>query len=420
MEVNYPIFQSIQPACYSQMNDPVTQQSESDQAVNLFLQLCLRGRWDAASLQTAQALSQQDGFDWEDVVQTAQRERVAPLLYSIVRGWDAVPPRPGQSLLDAYNITARRNLYRLHELATILHRLEEQGVASIVLKGAALAEVIYSNIAVRPMDDLDVLVHRKDVSAALSVLDKLGYAPLNAQPHAGNVLAYGGETALRKPGPLDVMVEIHWSLFNSPYYQHKVSSSWFWETARQAKIGDVFVQILGPEAQLLHLCAHLWLHHGGEGLFWWFDIATVITFYHDQIDWDQVLTRAQTHELILPAQQALGKIAREWAVPIPPNVLERLRALHPSKNELRGFAWLGAEHWPVAYEFWAELSGKRTWQQRLSLAWENLVPPPAYMQQRYHVHPPALLPLYYPYRWLRGIKSAFKSLLCALPILSNR
>jgi len=46
------------------------------------------------------------------------------------------------------------------ELGQLLRSLKDRGVEVIVLKGAALAETVWKNIALRPMADMDLLVDR--------------------------------------------------------------------------------------------------------------------------------------------------------------------------------------------------------------------------------------------------------------------
>ena len=43
------------------------------------------------------------------------------------------------------------------------------------------------------------------------------------------------------------------------------------------------------------------------------------------------------------------------------------------------------------------------WRQRLHFARANVFPSADYMRQRYGVRHPLLLPIYYPWRWLRGL-----------------
>ena len=139
----------------------------------------------------------------------------------------------------------------------MLRLLAAEQIAVILLKGAALAETIYGNIAVRPMGDLDLLVRREDVAAALAALRAAGWEAVETEPRDGLTLAYEVEIALQKPGPIPVLLEIHWGLLDSPHYQHTLPIAWFWETAVPVEADGTGVLALGPEA-LCCICARTW------------------------------------------------------------------------------------------------------------------------------------------------------------------
>jgi len=385
------------------------QQAAPDQAVRRFLRLCLRGRWDPTAFEAARTLAAHGDFDWDVLYQIARAEHLAPLLYHLVHGQHVVPPPVEQYLRRVHADSASCNMFRLHELEDMVHHLAAEGVAVILLKGVALTETVYGRIPMRPMRDLDLLVRRADVPTALRVLAAIGYAPVGVEPHAGADVAYENEVLLCKPGLIGVLLEVHWSLFDSPYYQQRLPMDWFWQTALSVRMGSTPALVLGPEAQILHLCGHLLLHHGSGDepeLLWLHDVAEVMAFYQEQIDWQQVLARAQAYDLVLPVQQVLTRVADEWSAPIPADVLKQLSVLFPSRDEVRIFNWLTAEQRPVAQRFGVDLASMPSWQQRLRYAWINLFPSPAYMRHRYHIPRPFLVPLYYPYRWLLGLRSA--------------
>jgi hypothetical protein len=152
------------------------------------------------------------------------------------------------------------------------------------------------------------------------------------------------------------------------------------------------------------------LQHSGEGelrLLWLHDVAEVIAFYQEQIDWDQVLARARAYDLVLPVQQILTRVGHEWHAPIPPAVLERLRALRPSRDEERVFAWLTSAH-RSAQRFWVDLAGMPGWGPRLRFAWCIFFPSAGYMQRCYRIPHRFLVPLYYPYRWFLGLRDTLR------------
>jgi hypothetical protein len=331
---------------------------------------------------------------------------MTPLFYAIVRGQDLLPPAVEDEFRLAYFRSARRNVRLFHELEGVLRHLTAVDVPVLLLKGAALAESVYENLAVRPVGDFDLLVRREGVSTALAALTALGYEFSRAETHPGDLVTYENEIALFKPGETGCLLEVHWSLFDSPYYQHEIPMDWFWQSALPMELGRVATLMLGPEAQVLHLCGHLSLHHGGGDDFvplWLYDVAAVIAAYGERMDWDEVLRRVQAYDLVLSVQRVLPRVSDEWKVPLPTGVLERLRALRPSHDEVQVFGRLTAAHRPVAQRFWADLVDIPDWREKVHFALKNLFPSPLYMQHRYAIPCRFLLPLYYPYRWWLGV-----------------
>lgn len=381
-----------------------------------FLHLCLRGRWDREALAAARLLGAYDDFDWDALCRAARAGGTAPLLSHVARGQGLLPASVEADLLLTYFQSAADNLTLLRELERVLCALGAADVPVALLKGAALTNTVYGDPALRPMTDLDLLVRQMDASTALRLLSALGYRRAHGEPHPGDALAYENEIVLRKQMPVGTLVEVHWSLFDSPYHQHVLCMDWFWQTALLSHVGDASARVLGPEAQVLHLCGHLMLHHGNgweARLLWLHDVAEVITHYQGQLDWDDVLAHAEAYDLVLPLQRILPYVAGTWRVPIPPAVLDRLRTLRPSREEARVFTRLTAARRPVAQRFWADLASMPGRGHRLRFAWRNLLPSAAYMQQRYHVPHRLLVPLYYPYRWFLGLRSALAVLLAS-------
>ncbi len=370
------------------------------QTAGPFLSACLRAQWDPAALDEPAGVP-------DNLVETARAGGVGPLLYSALRGRKLVPPAVEEELRRDYYGSAARAMVLWHELEKVLRALAAEQIPVILLKGAALAEAVYVNSALRPMGDLDLLVREKDVPAALRALAAQGYSAATAEAHAGLTVESENEVALCGAR---AVVEIHWSLLDSPYYQSHLPIEWFWQTAQPLRVGAQPALALGPEAQLLHLCAHLLLHHGGESprLLWLHDIAAVLHRYGEQIDWPVLLQQAQACDLVLPLQQLLPRVAREWARPIPETALPRLAALRPSRAEARVFGLLTAPRRPVIQRFWTNLRTTPTWPRRLRYALQSIFPSPSYMQRRYSIRHRLLVPFYYPYRWYVGVREVLK------------
>jgi len=368
-----------------------------------FLLAALRIRFDPSAAETVRAGASALEGGWEALCATVQDERVGPLLSRTLGKLDFVPPSVRETLRQSYRVSGLNNVLLFHELGEGLRALAAADLPVVVLKGAALADTVYDNAAVRPMCDVDLLVRRAELAAAQRVFEGLGFGLARAETHPGALAEHENEVVLSKPGPIAAFVDLHWSLFDSPYYQQQIAMDWFWDTAQPVRVADVPTRILGPEAQIIHLCGHLGLHHASHGLLWWHDIAQVLVCYRDRIDWPALLQQTERNELVLPVRDVLTRAAEDWKAPVPASVLERLRSTQPSRAERQAAAGFNAAGRPAGRRFWADLAAMPGWRPRLRFARTNLFPSLAYMRERYKVAHPLLLPLYYPYRWLRGL-----------------
>ncbi|MFB2880457.1 nucleotidyltransferase family protein [Floridanema aerugineum] len=363
--------------------------------------LILRGRWDKTALQVAREIATNKDLNWDNLCEFVYIEALTPLLYRILRNEDWLPENVKIEWRNAYYQNACRNTLLLRELGNVLQNLADVGVDVIVLKGAALAEKVYGDIAARQMVDLDLLIKPEDLAIVRKVIANLGYQLAGVEMQSGFNEEFRNEEIHWKHGLVNVNLDLHWKLVSPVYYQRTFLTDWFWETAIPTKISGSPAFILGNEAQIVYLCAHLMLHHGGNSLLWLHDIAEAIAFSPTQIDWDLVISKAQTYNLVLSVQQILLRVADEWKAEIPGNVRSQLATLKPSWEEIRAYSW---QNQTMVLRLFDDLAGAKDWLTRLHIAWDTLFPSRAYMQHRYEIPHPLLTPFYYPYRWLRGFR----------------
>lgn len=349
---------------------------------------------------------------WPEIARLAREHDVEALVFRIAQAADLAVPDPIRAQLQRrYYQTVAANAWLFSELARLSRALDKAGIPLIVLKGAALADAVYRDRGVRPMGDLDLLVRREDVDGAIAVARALGYVDDDPEIRPGSTLAFESQVMLHRAAPPHTQVEIHWGLVDSPYYQARLDLQWFWDTAVPmppdfAGAGASSPVMLGPEAQLLHLCAHLVLHHADEPaphVRWLHDAAELARDHAEDMDWPLLLARAQDFDLVLPLQAVLPCLADGWHAPVPASARQALADLRPTAAERRIHAQLTRGGHGSAGRLMSDLGGMPGWGRRLRYLWINIVPSAAYMRRRYDVRRPWLLPLYYPYRWLRGI-----------------
>lgn len=344
-----------------------------------------------------------DGVDWEALWEMASAERVAPLLYHAARRSDLLPSWLIDRCRSEYVETGAHNTLRMRELAGVIAKLSDHQIDLIVLKGAALAGQVYGNLGLRPMLDIDLLIRRDDVRSAQSVLESLGYERQGREITPGSTLAFENEIGFSKRDRLDWSLELHWSLFDSPYYQRRLSVDALWATAQPIRIEGVPAYSLSPELLVLYLCGHLMLHHQGSGLLWWNDIAECIQCFGDRLDWDELLVQAEALHLVKPLQAVLPVAAGVWLAPVPSDVLSRLDTIIPDPGEVQAFDAMTAGRRPPAWRLIDDLREMAGWGERLRFVYHNLFPSADYMDERYGIGNPVMRVVYYPYRWMLGM-----------------
>ena len=148
------------------------------------------------------------------------------------------------------------------------------GIRFLVLKGIVFAHEVYSHPAVRPFNDIDILVPQRELVQAEKVLTALGYTFYSPPFHHGNKIPLGfrlrnlkgktlPESVTRNlnethyqfvvpPGDPRPHVELHRRLFNPCYFDQ--NTDFFWEHTRNVRVGHLSVEAFNPELATLYLC----------------------------------------------------------------------------------------------------------------------------------------------------------------------
>jgi len=236
-------------------------------------------------------LPQLSTSDWDRLLELAACNGITPLVYKALKDLSPATGVPSDVLLklrEIYYESAGLNVLLYRQLTEILVTLLEAGIPVIVLKGACLAEMVYRNIALRPMMDIDLLVRRKDLIIANEKIMGLGYTPsvintLWEKQHFHFVFW---------PPNSGVTVELHWDIFRQKHSVKNMDIGEIWERSRQAVIGGVPASVLSPEDLLLYVCLHNYYHYrvstGIKGLC---DILEIIRFYGNELDWEELQRR---------------------------------------------------------------------------------------------------------------------------------
>jgi hypothetical protein len=224
--------------------------------------------------------------EWNEIVKLSFAHGIATMLLQRLEesGSLARLPSDARSKLISEKFRIAIENTRLYvELADVLRAFRAADVAAAVLKGAHLAELVYPNVSLRPMDDIDLLVKESDLKTAEAALLQLGYAQHAADAERMKSNNPHHLTPFTKAGCKPI--EIHWIL-------PSMDLGWIeraWERVQRVDLAGVPACALSPEDLLLHLAVHASLHHRfGIGLRPLCDIAAATARYNDTIRWEML------------------------------------------------------------------------------------------------------------------------------------
>ena len=238
----------------------------------------------------ASRLMQLTAAQWNEIVCISKSHWVTPLLYHRLKSRRLdkyVPSDVAERLYDIYLRSAGRNIRKFHELSVVLDVLHNDNIPVIVLKGSHLAEIIYGNIALRPMYDTDIMIRREDLQNVEDKLLKLGYVAHkdNLRKHEGH---YHSVFVNMRGG---TNVEVHWHI-HRPSSLYDIDVNDLWRRAQTVELTGRRVMVISPEDFLIYQCTHACKHLFMQaGLLELNDVYETINFYNGELDWDVFLER---------------------------------------------------------------------------------------------------------------------------------
>lgn len=260
---------------------------------------CLASKEDDESACRLRGIANQK-IDWTHILTFSERNRLAPLLYHNFRRFgiaEDMSPQIRQIFERTYHSTGFRNALYYEELRNLLRLFGQAGIKTIVLKGAAITDAVFKNVALRQMDDFDFLILEQNIEKSIDILSEAGYVPHEFwhtkewyRVHHHHLVPYIHPNK-------GYVVELHLHII-PPGNPFGIDIGKLWERAQPAKIMDVQTLVLSPEDLMIHLCIHL--ARGGfvNGLKNLIDIVQVLRYYGLRLDWDWIIKEASKHNCI--------------------------------------------------------------------------------------------------------------------------
>jgi hypothetical protein len=338
-------------------------------------------------------------LDWENLHETACKEGVAGILYHRLKDTD-IPPFTLSQLKHHYQSVVAQNLIALDTLEKLEHALDHEKIQVMTLKGASLIENVYPYLGMRPMRDLDLMVHPEQYDKFLSLLSRLGYAPDSMIPH----YMHKGRS----------VIDVHIHALNTDRITKR--SGLFpsgmepvWKNSVPWKEGFQWIRQPDEVDNTILLSQHL-MKHSFSSLIWIVDIY-MLTKNRNNAFWNKLLNRANQLKQTRPLSYAL--YLTEGLFGLEPSQGSRLDHLNKNLSRLeRGIlrARINGQSLhrlgPLMALFC--LTGLKA---RITFLWETLFPKTTVIEQEFHSLHRGKRFLFYPGRVFQIATLAIKQLL---------
>lgn len=273
-----------------------------------------------------------DALAWREVANAALGEGLCPLVYWYTAKSGLLPKLPADvasTLSAGYSRALIINRELSAALRAMVAALAAERIDVIALKGVALARRFYPQAALRPVTDIDLLVHRHDLRRIAAVLAKLDYRPRRASHVWWNLDAeLDGDMSFGRADGLKV--EMHWELTHRPAYRVGLAAKAVWRRAGMMDLDGRAVRYLGASDELRFLCVHATADHrvdrAGVRLIWLVDIAALIASLPREWNWEAFTGETCALGLATPVAVALAACQAYLGLELPEAVLDALIA----------------------------------------------------------------------------------------------
>lgn len=285
------------------------------------------------------------------------------------------------------------------ELAGILRALHEAAIPVIVLKGAFLGPVVYGNIVLREMNDLDLMVPREELRAATNLMLSRGFQ--GAHEFSVEIDARSSHHAT----PLIIRglagLELHWNI-TPPLDATAIAPQSLWRDAQPTVIEGVHALRLSPQDLLLHLAFHAsYLHQFEFGLRPCCDIAATIARFNGDLDWESIARCAENRKWSAGCAAAF-RLARDLVGANVPDEFVRPVDAAPAIAVARELLWATPSDLRGFHGGLAPLGAAGSITAKLKAASQRVFVPKAQLMAIYRVAPTTgrWWPILYGYRLL--------------------
>jgi hypothetical protein len=277
---------------------------------------------------------------------------------------------------------------RRREVLRVLAALQKAHVETLIIKGAGLAYTHYAHPSLRPRNDTDLHIQKKDWTQAAQVLDSLGYR--RKDEIRGDVARNQGEF-VREERCMRHVFDVHWQTSDRPVFAAALDFETLMQNAVEIPAVGPVARTLSSVHALLLACMHRVRHYNSDLLIWLYDIHLLAERLSGP-EVDEFVAAARCSRITAICAAGLRRAAEHFHTAIPDGLLNRLTPAGMGDTPELSARYLAVPPWRARL---LDLRTQSDWRQRLRFICELATSDRQYLLNRYQRANPAWLPALY-------------------------
>lgn len=335
---------------------------------------------------------------WQEWLAVLSSHEVLPMMHEKshhLPDGEQLPQRVRDSLRQAFMAADVRSLQVERQLAQILPMMTAARLPCLVMKGPAISGSWYPNPALRPHNDIDLLVPRDRFLQAREILCDMGYvckAPrFDSTPDLHSEESFDH---LRDRSALPV--ELHWDIHHFYGFRGKGTIEDLFDRSREKTYGSVTFTGLDPVDELIHVILHMVLIHTRDiRLIWLYDIFLLTEEIRRENLWQVFMERCMEWRAMEAARHLLS-LTRLWSPLYTSDMAkEPLRWTFPDPEEKKEWERILTKHKDARAMISLRLPPSLSPVRKYFYLARFLFPPRENLRKRYRIAHDGLLPFYY-------------------------
>jgi hypothetical protein len=318
----------------------------------------------------------QSSLDWDRLAEITRINKTAPLAYINLNKsglWPQVPDSAQKQIEQEYLEIKKTNTERLDEARIFLSRFVQENIPVAILKGVAFGETVYQNPAYKRMNDIDILIHQKDLPKIYEIYDSLDYffvgERLGGEKEKSDNISFTAPTYISRN--MKCVIGTQWGIKSAMLYT--IDYRGIWQRSVDLDFYGSKIKELGPEDNLHHLCLHLGFYK--VSIRDLMDFYNLLRCHQDTFDWElfgRIVDQTQSQDHVYHALCVTNELCQsdemtEFIESLRPRVSPKIiKATDYKLSNPRVLLYMAIDYFQdiekAAAEFFIENSPRLKWK----------------------------------------------------------